>query len=331
MYFFTSSNVRVAFQRARQKLVLACGLIGFACCMGFAQGPLTNGFTHTGTLLAGGQITWTFAANSGDGILIKFGESVIGSSLYPRLRIYGPGGVLLGESVGATAAEVTTRATNSGAFSAVISNDENAVSGGNGGYRLTLAKTGAAVFVAPYDEGGPLTNNVIYVATNGIAGLDLWTFNACPGDSLFLQVTELTGGASFSPELILYAPDGTLLDRVSGAISAQINRIAPQPGSYLLIVGDTVGGYGTYQLTGNGFAKGVEICQPQLIGSDFVLRVIGGQSGSNYVVWTATNPAVPLTSWTPIRTNQFTTSGVYAVSNQFNPAASQQYFQIRSQ
>lgn len=295
-----------------------------------AQGPLTNGFTHTGTLSIGEQETWNFAASSGDGILIKLGEAVVGSSLYPRLRLYGPNSVLLVESSSATATEAATRATNSGTFTVVIANADAVAPGGNGGYRLTLAKTGTTVFVASFDEGGPMTNSAVYVATNGIAGLDLWTFNACPGDNIALQITELTGGTDFSPELILYAPDGTLLNRVSGATSAQINRAAPLPGNYLLIAGDTVGGYGTYQLTGSGFATGFKLCPPQIYGADLVVNAVGGRAGSNYVMLATTNVALPMSSWTPIRTNQFGVFGECSVTNAFNTGVPEQYFRVQT-
>lgn len=295
-----------------------------------AQGVLTNGFTQTGTLAIGEQEVWNFTANSGDGILLKLGEAVVGSSLYPRLRLYGPDEVLLGESVGATATEVATRATNSGTFTVVIANAESFAPGGNGAYRLTLAKTGTAVFVAPYDEGGPMTNGAIYVATNGIAGLDLWTFNACAGDVIALQITELTGGDDFSPELILYAPDGTLLNRVSGTTSAQISRAAPMSGSYLLIVGDTVGGYGTYQLTGSGFATGFKLCPPEIDGANLDVSVVGGPAGSSYVLFATTNAALPLNNWTPIRTNQFGIFGESSMTNTFNAEVPQQYFRVRT-
>lgn len=323
-------HTRVLCHRLTGKLILLLFALILLNQSASAQGPLTNGFTHTGTLSTSEQETWTFTANSGDGILIKLGEAAVGSSLYPRLRLYGPGSVLLSENMSPTAAEVTVHATNSGTFTVVIANADSVVPGGNGGYRLTLAKTGTAVFVAAFDEGGPMTNSAVYVATNGIAGLDLWTFNACPGDGLSLQITELTGGSSFSPELILYAPDGTLLNRVSGTTSAQISRIAPMPGNYLLIVGDTVGGYGTYQLTGSGFTTGFKLCQPQLIGADLVVGAVGGRAGSNYVMLAASNIALPANSWTPIRTNQFGIFGECSVTNVFNAGIPQQYFRVRT-
>lgn len=322
-------HTRVLCHRLTGKLLLLFALV-LLNQSASAQGPLTNGFTHTGTLSTSEQETWTFPANSGDGILIKLGEAVVGSSLYPRLRLYGPGSLLLSENMSPTAAEVTLRATNGGTFTVVIANADSVAPGGNGGYRLTLAKTGTAVFVASFDEGGPMTNSAVYVATNGIAGLDLWTFNACPGDSLVLQITELTGGSSFSPELILYAPDGTLMNRVSGATSAQINRLAPMPGNYLLIVGDTVGGYGTYQLTGSGFATGFKLCPLQIFGANLVVGGVGGRAGSNYVMLATTNVALPVNSWTPIRTNQFGTFGEYSVTNTFNAGVPQQYFRVRT-
>jgi len=275
------------------------------------------------------QEVWHFVANSGDGIVAKLGEAVTGSSLYPLLRLYGPNSVLQGESFGPVAAEVATRATNSGMFTVVAANTESYSSGGNGAYRLTLAKTGTQVFVASYDEGGPMTNGTVYVATNGIAGLDLWTFNACAGDGIVLQITELTGGTDFSPELMLYAPDGTLLNRVSGATAAQISRVAPMPGSYLLIVGDTEGGYGTYQLTGSGFATGFKLCPPQIDGVDLVVSAVGGQPGSNYVLFATTDVTLPLSSWTPIRTNQFGTFGECSETNLLDVGVAQQYFRLR--
>jgi len=269
-------------------------------------------------------------ANSGDGILLKLGEATPGSSLYPWLRVYGPGGVLLGESLGPGFAEVTTRATNSGPYTAVIANADTFVPNGNGTFRLTLAKTGTTVFVASYDEGGPMTNGAIYVATNGVAGLDLWTFNACVGDGIVLQIAELTGGTSFSPELILYAPDGLLLDRVSGATSAQINRIAPRSGNYLLVVADTSGGYGTYQLTGAGFATGFKLCPSEIDGTNLVVNAVGGHAGSNYVLLATTNAAGPVSSWPPIHTNRFGTFGECSVTNNINTGVPAQYFRVRT-
>lgn len=295
-----------------------------------AQGPLTNGFTHSGTLSVSEQETWNFTANSGDGIFIKLGEAVAGSSLYPRLRLYGPGGALLGDNVGSAMTEVVTRATNSGTFTVVVANADNFAPNGNGSYRLTMAKTGAVLFIASYDEGGPLTNGVFYLATNGIAGVDVWWFNACPGDGITLQVTKLTGGADFSPELVLYAPDGTLLNRSAGTISAQINRIAPMAGSYLLIATATNAGLGIYQLTGSGFSNQLKLCPPQLIGADLIVGGIAGRAGSNYVLLASTDATLPLNSWTPLRTNQFGAFGEFSTTNEFNPEVPQQYFRVRS-
>jgi hypothetical protein len=74
----------------------------------------------------------------------------------PQNLFSGPDGALLGEGFGSAAAEVATRATNSGMFTVVAAKAESFVPGGTGTYRLTLAKTGTAVFVASDNEGGPM-------------------------------------------------------------------------------------------------------------------------------------------------------------------------------
>jgi hypothetical protein len=226
--------------------------------------------------------------------------------------------------------EVTTRATNSGTFNVVVANADNFAPGGNGAYRLTMAKTGAGLFIASYDEGGPLTNGVVYPATNGIAGVDVWWFSACPGDGIHLQVTKLTGGADFSPELVLYAPDGTLLNRASGTTSAQINRIAPQSGSYLLIATATNAGLGIYQLTGSGFSSGLKLCPPQIYGENMIVSAVGGRAGSNYVLLATTNVTLPPNLWMAIRTNQLGAFGEFTATNEFSIEVPQQYFRMRT-
>jgi hypothetical protein len=57
---------------------------------------------------------WTFTANTGDSIVVRFGEAVTNSSLYPFLRIYGPNGALLDSITLPAAAEVSTRAPTAG-------------------------------------------------------------------------------------------------------------------------------------------------------------------------------------------------------------------------
>src|SRR5438445_505556 len=152
-------------------------------------GPMTNGVMHTGTIDVGDLDPWTFAANAGDNIIVRVGETNSGSSLAPWVRLYGPNGVLVNDTFGSVAAEVFLKATNNGAF-IVVAADATAGLVGSGPYRLTLAKTGDAIVTSPGDEGGPMNGSGLYNGTIDLGDLDLWSFDACAGDNIFLRMDE---------------------------------------------------------------------------------------------------------------------------------------------
>ena len=140
----------------------------FAACLGLffltssasAQGTLTNGWTHTGTISpAGDADAWTFTANAGDRLVIRVGEITQTGSFTPRLRLNNPLGGQQALVAGAVSAEIAVTATNSGNFTVTV---DDAAGTATGTYRLTLAKSPGAIFVAPGDEGGPMVNGVAY-------------------------------------------------------------------------------------------------------------------------------------------------------------------------
>src|ERR1041384_1117965 len=56
-----------------------------------AQGTLTNGWLHTGTISpVGDSDSWTFTASSGDTIVIRVGEISQVNSFTPRIRLQNP-------------------------------------------------------------------------------------------------------------------------------------------------------------------------------------------------------------------------------------------------
>src|SRR5262245_16547442 len=63
----------------RGREIILAGLVWLAAWLGAndvrAQGALTNGFLHTGTVSpVGDSDSWTFSANVGDSIVIRVGE-----------------------------------------------------------------------------------------------------------------------------------------------------------------------------------------------------------------------------------------------------------------
>jgi len=316
-----SGDYRLTLAKTGDPVVIAPGEEG---------GPMTNGFMHTGNIEVGALDVWTFTANTGDALVVRMGRAVATNTLTPDVRVYAPNGTLVGNLSYPTAAEVAATATGSGTY-LVVATDFSSGYGGSGGYRLTLAKTGSPVVTAAGDEGGPLTGAGIYNGAIDVGDLDVWTFTACAGDTISLQMQALTG-SPFTPWIRLYGRDGTLLNTIAGTPSVQVVRSAPATGNYLLVLTDDSSAYagsGTYQLTVNKLTDGLKECTPILAGTNVLLSEVGGQSGATFVLYSATNVTTPLASWNPIATNLFDGFGTFTITNAINTNIPQQYFILK--
>src|ERR1022692_1419578 len=316
-----TGNYRLTLAKTGDPVVVSAGDEG---------GPMTNGVMHTGTISTGDLDMWTFTANSGDALVVRMGEVVDTSSFTPWVRLYGPNGKLLSSSFGASAGEATATATNSGTFIVVVGDGNGALSG-SGDYRLTLAKTGDPVVVSAGDEGGLLIGSGSYDGTIDVGDLDLWTFTACAGDGILLRMDELVSGSSLTPWIRLYGRDGTLLNSVFGAATAQINRSAPVTGRYLVVVGDGTGGLGgsgTYRLTVDGLTDELKVCVPVISGTNAKLGGVGGITNAVFRLDTTTNLATPAALWTPILTNYFDVFGPFTYTNPFSRPEPARFFRL---
>jgi hypothetical protein len=312
----------------RLKLIKPGGAIVVA--PGDEGGTMINGGMHTGIVDLGDMDAWSFPAAAGDSVVVRMGEMVTNSTLSPYLRLYGPGGGQLAASSSAAATEVSFRATNSGTFT-FIAADGSSGFAGSGNYRLNLGKTGSAIVISPADEGGLMTGVESYAGNIDVGDLDVWAFNACAGDPIQLQMSELTIGSTLSPWLRLYGRDGVLLDTVTGSSFAQINRLAPASGTYVIVAADGstgLSGSGAYTLSANGLSSGLKLCMPIISGTNFNFRGIGGTPNATSVLYQTTNVATPVALLSPVLTNQFDSFGVFSVTNSFNPAIHQQYFRL---
>jgi trimeric autotransporter adhesin len=238
----TSGDYRLTLAKSPGEIFVAPGDEG---------GALTNGYLHTGSLPIGDLDVWSFEANSGDRIVLRMGTGGV-TSFEPWVRLYGPDGVLLDSTAGGNqvfSAEVTATATNSGSFTVVVGETQGTTAGD---YRLTLAKSPGAIFVAPGDEGGALTNGSLHTGSLPIGDLDVWSFEANSGDRIVVRMG--TGGVtSFEPYVRLYGPNGVLLDSTAGGnqiFSAEVTATATNSGSFTVVVGEAQGTTaGDYRLT----------------------------------------------------------------------------------
>ncbi len=65
-------------------------------------------------------------------------------------------------------------------------------------------------------------------------------------------------------------------------------------------------------------------------GAEMVISGTGGPANIQYWILTSTNLTLPITSWTPISTNNFDSSGSFQFTNIIDPTAPQSFYQIQS-
>jgi hypothetical protein len=124
-------------------------------------GPMVNGGNYTGNILRGDLDMWSFSAASGNAIIVSASEVGENTPFVPNIRVYGPNGVLRGQSWGDLRAEVsfvapTLSAEGTGTYTVVVSRLDT--TDGNGQYVLTLARAPGTFIVPAGDEGGPMVN-----------------------------------------------------------------------------------------------------------------------------------------------------------------------------
>jgi hypothetical protein len=261
---------------------------------------------------------WSFTANAGNNVVLRLGTTGFDGNL----NLYGPNGALLKTAVSTTDAELDLTATNSGTFTALVS---SYASGGTGTYVLHLARFPGAFIVPAGEQGGPMTNGATYVGTISLADEDLWAFTACTGDSINLRLTPM----NFSGNLNLYGPNGALLKTAASATLAAITYSATNCGTFTVLVSSYAsGGTGTYSLAANGLSAGLKLCRPAISGARLTVNGVGGNSGTNFILYSITNVAEPFGLWAPVLTNQFDHFGVLTYTNVYNPALLQQYFRL---
>ena len=224
-----------------------CSLVAFVAIALFllpqaavAQGPLTNGQTHTGAISAAAEIdTWTFTASQNDYIALSVGEVGADSTFYPWIRLRNPNGVEISSGYGPLVGQINVSAPLSGTYTVLVASADT-THVGVGSYRLTLVQAPGAFVVTGGDEGGPMTNGADHQGNLYAGDLDQWSFQANKDDYIALSVGEIVPvgpDPGFYPWIRLVGPTGVVYDSAYGPLVAQINVNAPLTGTYTVIVG----------------------------------------------------------------------------------------------
>ena len=88
-----------------------------------AQGAMTNGANHPGTIATSGQIdTWTFSASAGDNLTLSIAEVEPTVSFNPWIRVFAPDASPVANAFGSLAAQINNVvAPQTGTYTVLVS------------------------------------------------------------------------------------------------------------------------------------------------------------------------------------------------------------------
>jgi hypothetical protein len=244
-------------RRVTRSFVFVIGLsvLTLGPSLAAAQGAMTNGTNHTGTISTVGEVDqWTFTANQGDALILTLGEvpRTPDSGFWPWIRVTGPTGatVVCGNCWGDVATRMAASAPLTGTYTVLVASFTAAA----GDYILRLAKTPGTFVVPAGDHGGTLVNGGNHVGRIEVADLDMWTFTANQGDALIVTLGETPVGPGtpdpgFWPWLRVFDPLGgtVVCGNCWGDHSTRMAATAALSGTYTVVVAsftdDTAGDY----------------------------------------------------------------------------------------
>jgi hypothetical protein len=239
------------------------GALLFVICLvaattpAYAQGALTNGGNHSGSISAPLEgDTWTFSANQNDTVIINIGEvaQVVDPGFWPWLRVRNPNGVQIATNYGDRAAQLALTAPLTGTYTVIVASADTG-NDATGDYLLTMARIPGTPVIPADDEGGLMTQGENHRGHLHLGDLDQWTFTATQSDAILLSIGEILEtepDPGLWPWIRLYGPNGALLATNYGNWVAYVSAAAPLTGTYTVVVGtaDTANdAIGDYQLT----------------------------------------------------------------------------------
>jgi hypothetical protein len=204
---------------------------------------LVFGQLKTADLTVSGELaTYTFAAKSGDIVLLRMGGAA--SGIYPQIWIFAPDGTAICNANGYPAAtELPGCILPSSGNYTVLINDYNHST--TGSYGLTIQRLNQPGGATPL-----LINQNVSAAITAPGAVATYTFVGKANNPVRVRMSSSSGGVY--PSIRLYGPDGVLLCQASGYPGVvEIGRcVLPSDATYTLIATNYNGaGSGNYYLS----------------------------------------------------------------------------------
>ena len=191
---------------------------------------MSNGQEAISTVPVGGVNLFPITISAGDTVDISVGE-ISGASTSPRVTVFAPNGSEIGTDSSGTDASLEFTATQTGTYTAVVEED-----GRNGalGFRIrALTLPGTPQLIAGRDQA--INNNERAISSVPTGGLAIFPVNIAAGETVDILVDEISG-ASTSPRLTVFAPNGSEIGTNSSSSSTNFGFTATQTGTYSVVV-----------------------------------------------------------------------------------------------
>jgi Ca2+-binding RTX toxin-like protein len=217
---------------------------------------------------------WTMSATPGQQLSVIATENVSGDNMELSVLFVAPDGTIIANQNNAAGLRIDHKATQTGTYYAVVSEfgaDEA------GTYGITFTRVPGLQY-----SGDPDTTFLAAGQSRAVnvpsGDADVWSFFADEGVDIFASLNA-SNGSGLNPQLLLYGPDGELLDTASGSTGASVSSTAPSTGKYWVIGRDLqsdTGGNATFTYTlSSGTGAGPIV--------DGVLTVNGTSAADNII------------------------------------------------
>lgn len=222
-----------------------------------AQGPITLGVPHEGHIADQfEEDVWTIAGVSSGDSLIVAATNLTQGGFVPEFLVTGPTAFDSLYFYTSTASVARVRVNETGTFTLTASSYQFSTHVGD--YRIVVLKAPGAFTVPGGDQGGTLAEGMAVAGLAPAGDIDPWTFAACAGARVRLQLTEVPpdAGNQFNPALYVFAPNGSLFASYADTTGVDITTLPlAAAGTYTLVVygaNNSNTGSAAYSLTVSG-------------------------------------------------------------------------------
>jgi hypothetical protein len=194
------------------------------------HGQLVNGGSVAGFIDMGDLDSFIFDAAQGEEVLLRMVDSGL-TGLSPQMNVYGPDGSLVAWTWSGIVAGLGFAAPVTGVYTLVVMDNSSGGFDDIGAYEIHYTRAPGA------NEHGLLASGTVVTGFIDMGDLDSFTFDAIQGEGIQLQMTD-TGGTDLSPQMNVFAPDGSLAAWTWGGSVATLNFSASATGVFTLVVMD---------------------------------------------------------------------------------------------